>query len=262
MKIKSIVSLTLLITVIYFSACDKKEAAKPAQAESPVVTAQTESPTSSASNQLFGATTLSGTVSFSGKTLPAKKNPASSSPDCHADVNDPEQLSVRVRDGKLMNAFVYIKEGIQGAYPTAALSPAVLDQKHCAYLPRIIGVQVGQTLEIRNSDPTLHNVHSMAKVSAGFNIGMPKVDMKVTKILDKPEVMIPIKCDVHPWMKAYVGALTHPFFSVSREDGTFSIEKLPAGSYTVEVWHETLGTQTQQITTDGQAPVSLSFEYK
>ena len=118
--------------------------------------------------------------------------------------------------------------------------------------PHVIGLQVGQPLEVRNSDGTLHNVHAVPKVNREFNFGQPTKGMKSTRTFDKVEVMVPFRCDVHGWMNAYAGVLAHPFFAVSKADGTFEIKGLPPGSYTVEVWHEQLGTQTTKVTVDAK----------
>lgn len=122
-------------------------------------------------------------------------------------------------------------------------------------------MQVGQSLEILNSDPTLHNVHSLAEKSKQFNLGMPIQGMKLKKKFEAPEIMVKLKCDVHPWMSAFIGILNHPFFGVSNDSGDFEIKDLPAGEYTIEAWHEKYGTQTQKVTVTDDAPVSIEFAY-
>jgi len=134
---------------------------------------------------------------------------------------------------------VYVKEGA-GSYPAPA-SPVLLDQKGCMYYPHVFGIQVGQALQIQNSDSTLHNVHSMATVNDGFNVGQPTQGMKSEKKFTKPEVMVKFKCDVHSWMHCFVGVLTHPFYNVTGADGSFKISGLPAGSYTLVAWQEKYG---------------------
>ena len=138
----------------------------------------------------------------------------------------------------------------------------VLDQQGCKYRPHVIGIQVGQPLEVRNSDATLHNVHAVPKVNREFNFGQPTKGMKSTRTFDKVEVMVPFRCDVHGWMNAYAGVLAHPFFAVSKADGSFEIKGLPAGSYTIEVWHEQLGTQTTKVTVDAKAGATANFAMK
>jgi plastocyanin len=164
-------------------------------------------------------------------------------------------------DKGLANVFVYVKSGITGTYPPPATA-AVIDQKGCTYHPHVFGVVAGQSIDILNSDPTLHNIHSLPEKNEAFNLGMPVQGMKYTKKFDKPEVMVRIKCDVHGWMSAYVGVVPHPFFAVTAPDGTFAIKNLPAGTYTIEAWHEKFGTQTQQVTVGATDTKTLPFTFK
>ena len=162
--------------------------------------------------------------------------------------------------GELSNAFVYVKSGLSGSYPAPA-SPALLEQQGCLYVPHVSGIQVGQTLKVVNSDPTLHNVHATPSTNAEFNQAQPFQGMELDRIFDSQEVMIPFKCDVHPWMSSYMAVLEHPFFAVTGADGSFSIEGLPAGSYTLEVWHETLGSQTSDVTVEDGGSASADFAF-
>jgi hypothetical protein len=126
----------------------------------------------------------------------------------------------------------------------------------------VFGVRVGQPLEIVNSDPTLHNIHAIPTGNQEFNTGQPIQGMKFTHTFTSPEVMVPFKCDVHGWMNAYAGVVAHPYFAVTGADGTFSLNKLPAGTYTVEAWHEKLGTQTQSITLGEKQTSDIAFTFK
>ena len=163
-------------------------------------------------------------------------------------------------EGRLANAFVYIKSGLSGSFP-ASSEKHLLNQVGCMYTPHVSGVQVGQPLVIRNSDPTLHNVHALPTVNAEFNKGQPFQDMEFEHTFDKAEVMVRFKCDVHPWMSSYMAVLEHPFFAVSAADGSYSIDDVPAGTYTVEVWHESLGTQEMEVTVGEDAVAAASFDY-
>jgi hypothetical protein len=154
---------------------------------------------------------------------------------------------VAITDGNLANVFVYLKD-VSGSHPAPA-DPVVLDQQGCTYHPHVSGIQVGQKLIIRNSDPTLHNVHALPTANTEFNQGQPF------------EVMVRFKCDVHPWMSAWMGVMSHPFYAVSAEDGSFSIENVPAGEYTLEAWHETLGTKSQAVTVAEDGDVAVSFDF-
>ena len=165
-----------------------------------------------------------------------------------------------VADGKLANVFVYVKEGLSGSY-SAPEESALLDQTGCQYVPHVSGVQVGQKLVFRNSDQTLHNVHALPTVNDEFNNGQPFQGMELEKSFDQAEVMIPFKCDVHPWMGAYMAVLDHPFFAVSAADGSYMIDGLPAGEYVIEAWHETMGAQTLAVTVAADTASAASFEY-
>ena len=162
----------------------------------------------------------------------------------------------------LRNAFVYIKEGLPTRLYAIPSTPVVLDQQQCRYVPRVLGIQVGQQLVIRNSDPLLHNVRSEGQINQPFDVGTPIQGMEVKRTFSTREVMVPFKCNVHQWMHAYVGVLEHPFFAVTDDSGRFSIPQLPPGSYTIEVWHERLGTQTQQVTVAARDAKDVTFTYK
>jgi nitrous oxide reductase accessory protein NosL len=165
-------------------------------------------------------------------------------------------------DNTLQNAFVYVKDGLPpGLYPVPS-APVVLDQQKCRYVPHVVGVQVGQSLAIRNSDPLLHNVRSDGLVNQPFDVGTPLQGIEIKRTFATREVMVPFKCNVHAWMTAYVGVLEHPFFAVTDASGRFSIPSLPPGTYTLEVWHETFGTQTQQVTVAAKDRKDLTFTYK
>ena len=167
-------------------------------------------------------------------------------------------------DGKnLGNVFVYVKDGLGANYvfdtPTET---ARIDQKNCRYHPHVFGMRVNQPLEIVNSDPTLHNIHAMPKGNAEFNNGQPIQGMKMSHTFDKQEVMVPFKCDVHGWMNAYVGVMNHPYFAVTDKDGKFSLPQLPPGTYTIEAWHEKLGTQTASVTLGPKESKDVTFTFK
>ena len=214
------------------------------------------------SKQLF-AGTISGSVKFAGTKPQAEQIHMDADPVCtslHPEPFYSEEVVVN-DNGTLKNVFVYVKEGLEGKTFPAPTEPVVFDQRGCWYTPHVFGIQVGQPLEIVNSDNTLHNVHSLAAKSKQFNLGMPLQGMKLTKKYENPEIMSKIKCDVHPWMNAYAGVLTHPFFSVTGTDGSFQIKDLPLGSYVLEAWHEKYGTQTQSVTVTDETPVNVEFTF-
>jgi plastocyanin len=164
--------------------------------------------------------------------------------------------------GGVQNAFVYVKSGLANKTFPAPTKPVSIDQKGCRYTPHVFGVQVGQPLSIHNSDPAVHNVNAIAKVNKGFNLIQPKGVPSSTKTFEKPEIMVPIRCDVHSWMTAWAGVVNHPFFAVSETDGRFTIAGLPAGKYTLEAWHEELGTQTQEVVLDAKKGAAPAFVFK
>jgi plastocyanin len=175
--------------------------------------------------------------------------------------NGMEKQAIQVKDGGLANVLVYVKSGASGSYP-APTTPAQVDQKGCNYQPHVIVLQVGQPLEITNSDDTLHNIHPRPAVNAEFNIGQPKQGMKSTKTFDKPEIMFPVGCDVHPWMRAFIAVLSNPFYAVSKDDGSFEIKGLPAGEYEIEAVHEKLKTMTQKVTVKEGEAAKLDLTFK
>jgi plastocyanin len=166
--------------------------------------------------------------------------------------------------GELQNVFVYVKDGLGDRTFTAPTGPVVLDQKGCRYHPHVFGIMVGQPMQILNSDPTLHNIHATpaAGQNAEFNTGQPIQGMKTDHTFTKKEVMVPFKCDVHSWMNAYVGVLDHPYFATTGGDGAFALNKLPPGTYTIEAWHEKLGTQTQSVTIGPKESKEITFTFK
>jgi len=209
------------------------------------------------------AGTVTGKVSFTGQAPTPQKISMGADPTCAAFHKEPvfTEDVVANANGTLKNVFVYVKEGLEGKTFPAATQSVLLDQKGCRYTPHVFGIQVNQPLEILNSDATLHNVHGMPRESKEFNLGMPIQGMKLNRKFDKPEIMVKFKCDVHPWMNAYAGVLTHPFFNVTSDQGAFEIKDLPAGSYVIEAWHEKYGVQTQQVTVDEAGTQTIDFNF-
>lgn len=164
--------------------------------------------------------------------------------------------------GGLANVFVYVKEGAKSTPAPAGKGP-LLDQVGCEYTPYVMGVQAGQHFDVKNSDPLLHNVHSLPKNNKERNIGQPVKGMTSDFVFDKPEVLVKFKCDVHPWMFAYVGVVDHPYFAVTDKDGNFKISGLPAGDYTIEAYHLKAGAKTEKVTVGADAkPVNFALEVK
>jgi hypothetical protein len=211
------------------------------------------------------AAAVSGKIVFEGTAPALEKIGADADPACqmiHPDGVSSEEVVVNP-NGTLKNVFVYVKEGFAGKTFETPKTPVILDQLGCQYQPHVFGIQVNQPLEILNSDDTLHNVHALPKNTKEFNLGMPIKGMKLTKAFTAPEVMVKLKCEVHPWMAAYAGVLDHPFYSVTASEGVFEIKDLPPGQYVLEAWHETYGTLTQSVTIgSAEETQEIIFQYK
>ena len=165
-------------------------------------------------------------------------------------------------NGTLANVFVYVKAGLPpSAKYQAPATPVVIDQDGCRYHPHVLGIMVGQNLEIRNSDPVLHNIKAKATKNRPFNISQPSAGMKTNRTFSAPEVMVALECNVHGWMNAFLGVLPHPFYAVTGADGSFSIKGLPPGTYTIEAWHERYGTQTATVTVTGTETKTSDFTF-
>lgn len=165
-------------------------------------------------------------------------------------------------NGTLPNVFVYVKEGAEKYNFPTPTEQVVLDQNGCMYKPHVLGIQAGQDLHIISSDPTTHNIHPMPKDNREWNesqaTGAPPLDKKFARA----EIMIPVKCNQHPWMKAYIGVTKNPFFAVTGSDGTFTIKGLPPGDYTLEAWTATFGTQDQKVTVGPKESKTVDFTFK
>jgi hypothetical protein len=228
----------------------------------------TSAPSATPSGQKVDAATageVTGMVTLDGTPPPNAPIKMNADPVCVRENKTPQtQQTFEVgSDGKaLANVFVYVKDGLGSYVYDTPTAPAKIDQKECRYHPHVFGMRVGQPLEILNDDPTLHNIHALPKGNTEFNTGQPIQGMKTTHTFDKPEVMVPFKCDVHGWMNAYVGVLDHPYFAVTDKDGKFDLKTLPPGTYTVEAWHEKLGTQSTKVTIGPKETKDIAFLFK
>jgi plastocyanin len=207
--------------------------------------------------------TIRGTVTLVGKHPANRRIDESADPVCASLDPAARTESVIGRHGRLANVFVYIKSGkaLDDFSFAARRANVVLDQRGCRFVPHVLGMQTSQTLEVLNSDPTTHNVHKTPKMNPDWNQSQPAGSGPLVSSFTHSEVMVPIKCNQHPWMKAYVGVLSHPFFAVSDRDGSFRIEGLPPGDYTLAAWHEEFGDKTLplMIAPASQQVVNLSF---
>jgi plastocyanin len=244
------------------SGCGQKAEA-PSSSASDAPVAQAVAPSSNKTVDPATAGTIMGRVLFDGAAPEQKKQSVKGNPECAVFHPGGEITSEElvVTNGAIKNAFVYIKSGLEGySFPTPS-EAAVVENKDCHYVPHVCGVQVNQSINFVNNDPTLHNFHAYPKNSKPFNMGLPFQNMKQVKKFEGAEVMVPLKCDVHPWMLGYIGVLNHPYFAVTGEDGNFELKNVPPGTYTIEVWQEKLGVRSQEITIEPQTTKEIEFKY-
>lgn len=230
------------------------EEAETAEASADELTV-TETPT-----ELTG---INGNVSFEGTPPERKEIKAEGDAFCmehHAETPLLSEQVVVGADGGLANVFVYLKDPPAGDH-TAPEAPVVLDQIGCAYVPHVLGVMAGQTLEIRNSDKTTHNVRGIARKNRAMNYAQPVDSPPRTKTFKNPEMEIRMKCDLHPWMTGFVFVMDHPFYGVTDESGSFFIPSVPAGEYEVIAWHEQFDEREGTVTVDADGNGSVNFTF-
>jgi hypothetical protein len=241
-----------------FAACGGSDPAKSAEPSSPAAAPDAKKVDAGTAATITGKVVLEGTPPAN-PVIKMASDPACSA----ANTGDVLAESFVVDNGGLQNAFVYIRDGLGNKYifdtPT---DPVKLDQKGCRYVPHVVGLRTTQPLEVSNSDATLHNVHGMPDTNREFNVGQPVAGMKNTVTFTTPEVMVPFKCDVHSWMSAYVGVVSHPYFAVSGGGGKFELRTIPPGTYTIEAWHEKLGRQEQTVTLGEKESKDITFTFK
>jgi plastocyanin len=242
---------TLLVLVLSACGGDKTaEAPKPA------------GPPASPDNVNGG--TVSGKVVFAGAAPARADLDMSANPSCarmHPSPAKSEEVIVNP-NGTLRNVLVRVKSGLAPATWAVPSAPVVMDQSGCIYQPHVAGVMAGQGVEFRNSDMTNHNIHPLSKINPPWNESQPPKGDPKLKTFAREEISIPVKCNVHPWMRAYIGVVSHPFFAVTGDDGSFAITGLPPGTYTLEAWHEKYGVQEQTVTVAPKETKAVDFSYK
>ena len=193
--------------------------------------------------------TLVGTITVKGTLPKPKQIDMTADPSCYEVNRKPKTESVVANQDRLMNVFVYVKsEKLNNYRFELPQSDVILDQRGCRFEPHVFGIRAGQALQVRNSDPTQHNVHPTPKMNPEWNQTQAQDSPPMIKTFLRAEVLIPIRCNQHPWMKAYAGVMNHPFFAVSDKFGRFEIRGLPEGTYKVAFWHEVFGDQELEIT--------------
>ena len=208
--------------------------------------------------------TITGKVNFQGQ--PPKQKPLSMEGDevCskkHSSPVYPETI-VANGNGTLRNVLVRVKSGLEGKTFGVPDQPVTLDQEGCMYKPHVLGIQAGQKLKIVSSDATAHNIHPLPRDNREWNVSQAAGADPIVQSFDKPEVSIPVKCNQHPWMRAYVHVLSHPFYAVTGEDGQFAIKGLPPGKYEIEAVHEQYGAMNETVEVPANGTTTVNFAYK
>jgi hypothetical protein len=227
------------------------------------VTSKAEAPPDYYKVDPESAGNISGAVRFTGKRPPPKLISMDAEEACeklHDKPVDASGVSIG-KDGALKNVFVYIKTGLEGKSFEPAREAVILDQRGCMFVPRVVALHTGQTLNVKNSDPVSHNIHPVPRNNREWNQQQSPGAPDLTRRFVRPEVMIPVKCNVHSWMRSYIGVLDHPYFSVTGDTGVFEWSKVPPGEYTIAAWHESSGELTERITLAPKATVAVNFRF-
>lgn len=243
-------SLATVAAMALLAACSNSDSV-PARAKGPIT------PVDAAT-----AGSIDVQVAFTGSPPTPRVINMSGTPACAALHSEPVlEQSVAVTGGRLAGAVVYIESGLGDRAFAAPSQPVVIDQKGCLYDPRVVAVMIGQPLLFRNSDQEAHNVHGRPQVADAWNFLMSRPNSTREVTFDTPEVGIPVSCDVHPWMRAYVSVFAHPYFAVTPDDGSVTLRTVPPGDYVVGVWHETLGSLTQPVSLPARGSPRLQFTF-
>ncbi len=254
---KCVTSWLALITILALSvSCSKDQGPEgPTAGPSPEAAGPTWTPTGNEGN-------ITGVVSFTGEAPKPRRIQMDSDPVCAQKNPNATAEDVIVNDGKLQNVFVYVKGGpLEGKTFAVPETEVVLDQVGCQYVPHVLGIMARQKLKIISSDPTSHNIHPTPKNNPEWNETQPPGAGPIERTFNRPEVMIPVKCNQHAWMKAYIGVLSHPFYAVTGKDGSYTIKGLPPGEYEVEAYHEKYGAKTMKVTVAEKADAKADFSF-
>ena len=242
-----------LLALVVLAACGSAPESS-SKAESPLPVAHVDPAT---------AGTITGRVAFTGKAPVMPVLDMSSNPNCEREHRTPARAETVVvnPNGTLRYVFIWISRGLPKVRWTPPSTSASLDQKGCIYEPHVLGLMVGQSLEILNNDPVNHDVHAECQVNRAWNESQPPRAEHKIKTFDHEEILFPVTCNVHPWMRAYVAVSPHPFFAVSGEDGTFTLNGVPPGTYTVEAVHEKYGRKQSSVTLSPGGRATMEFSY-
>ena len=207
---------------------------------------------------------VTGQVKLDGQATANKPISMTKDPECMKMQHGGAQTEevVAGSDGSLGNVIVYVSEGLAGRNFDPPAVPVVIEQKGCTYRPHVLAMQANQKLQISNGDPTSHNIHPIPVNNREWNKSQPPGEPPLEATFAREEIAIPVKCNEHPWMRAYIAVFKHPFFSVTGKDGHFELKNLPPGQYTLTAWHETFGTVEQKITVGAKETKTVSFTFK
>ncbi|MBZ5532992.1 MAG: DUF2012 domain-containing protein [Acidobacteriia bacterium] len=244
--------LPVTLLALLFAGCNKSETApQPVSATPAKANVIVVDPTTAGS--------ISGVVSFKGVVPKLATLDMSADPGCPPKPQPAE--TVVVKNGKLANVFVYVKAGLPAGSFAIPPEPVVLTQKGCRYVPRVMGVMTGQPFKVTNTDTADHNIHNMPGANPEWNESQMPTDPPIIKTFAKPEMNMVLQCNQHPWMRASVNVMTHPYFAVSGEDGSFQIKDLPPGDYTLLAVHEKFGEQTVQVKVAAKESAKAAFTF-
>jgi plastocyanin/predicted small lipoprotein YifL len=249
----------LLCLALGFSAagCGKKEPEAPA---APAASAPAAAPVDPAT-----AGSVAGMVKLEGPAPKGRPISMAAEPSCAKEHGGKPVTSEEVvtgDGGSLANVLVYVKEGLGNRAFDTPKEPVVIDQKGCLYSPRVVAVQVNQPLEVRNDDQTTHNIHPVPTVNREWNKSQPAGAPPISETFPREELAIPVKCNVHPWMKSYISVFKHPYHAVTAKDGKFELKNLPPGDYVIVAWHEKLGTAEEKVTLGQKEAKAVTFTFK
>ena len=259
MKIARPASSLALSTALLFCGCHHSGTTGATTAGSTTSSQSTAAPTVDPAT----AGSITGVVHFTGKAPTRIRIDMSADPACALSDTPNNTEQYIVADGKLANVFVYVKSGIAPWQARAGAPPVVMDQKGCRYIPHVLGVQQGGKVEFRNSDPATHNVHTLPQDAANHSVDISEMpgSQPRTETFHASELMIPVRCNNHPWMSAFINVAPNAFFAVTGADGTFSLHGLPPGTYTVAAVHEKLGEQDIQVTVPAKSTAKVEFTF-
>jgi len=248
------VSMLALFALLVLAACNKKENTE----QSSNAPAETAAPAATPIDPATVAT-INGTVKFDGAAPKRAKIDMSQDPGCKGN-NEAENIVVS--NGDLANVFVYVKDGLGNRTFDVPKDVVELNQKGCQYHPHVLGVMAGQTVEIKNDDPTTHNIHPTPKDNREWNESQPPSTAPLEKTFAREEIMLPVKCNQHPWMKMYINVVKNPFFAVTTDDGKYEIKGLPPGDYTIAFVQEKLGEQDEKVTVGPKETKTVDASFK